>query len=148
MNNDETILLAIGNSGREDDGLGWVFADAIQQESHFAGQIFFRYQLQIEDAELVRRARQVIFVDAFQGPVDQAFLWQPCLPKESFEFTTHALHPSAVLYLCHDLYGKLPKAHLLLIRGCQWGLGLGISPGAKKNLDETISFFAQLLEDS
>jgi len=63
----DTLLFGIGNSGRSDDGLGWSFLDRIKQETDFAGQFEYRYQLQVEDAALVRDAERVIFIDSYKG---------------------------------------------------------------------------------
>ena len=58
------LLVGIGNSGRQDDGLGWAFLDRIEQDALFDGRIEYRYQLQVEDAALVRDAARIVFVDA------------------------------------------------------------------------------------
>jgi len=136
-----SILFGIGNSGRNDDGLGWAFLDRIQQEMEFLGQLEYRYQLQVEDAELISRADRVIFVDSYQGDLPGGFQWQPCETSNDVEFTSHVLPPGSVLYLCQDLYGKSPRADLLLIQGQSWGLKMGMSPEAERNLDSALRFF-------
>ena len=55
-----TLLLAIGNCGREDDGLGWKFADYFQDMNIDTVAIEYRYQLQVEDAELISDYATVI----------------------------------------------------------------------------------------
>jgi hydrogenase maturation protease len=134
------ILFGIGNSGRNDDGLGWAFLDRIQQESDFPGQLEYRYQLQVEDAELISRAEHVIFVDSYKGALAGGFQWKSCETLPGFEFTSHILPPGAILYLCQDLYDKLPRADLLLIQGESWELQTGLSPDAERNLDHAVRF--------
>ena len=48
----KTLLLAIGNSSRGDDGLGWAFASALEEAGFFPGEIVYRYQLQIGRAHV------------------------------------------------------------------------------------------------
>jgi hydrogenase maturation protease len=129
-----TLLIGIGNSGRRDDGLGWAFLDSVEQKGTFEGDILYRYQLQIEDAEIIRHYRHVVFVDACKEPLSDGCDMRPCLPERKFEFTTHNLSPAAVLYLCLDLYGTLPEVWQLMISGHAWGLGIGLSRKAQKGL--------------
>ena len=136
-----TVLFGIGNSGRSDDGLGWAFLDRIQQEPAFRGQAEYRYQLQVEDAALIRDAACVIFIDSFLGSLPGGFRWQPCEASEAFEFTTHVLPPGAVLYYCQDLFGDLPPADILMIQGSRWDLHTGLSAEAERNLDRAVCFF-------
>jgi len=137
----DTLLFGIGNSGRSDDGLGWAFLDRIQQEPGFAGRAEYRYQLQVEDAALVRDAERVIFIDSYKGELPGGFRWKPCDPSEDFQFTTHVLPPRGVMHFCLDLYGKKPRANLLMIQGASWGLCLGISPEADRHLEDALLFF-------
>ena len=139
----ETILFGIGNSGRSDDGLGWAFLDRIQQDSGFRGRIEYRYQLHVEDAALISRAEHVIFVDSYKGELPDGFQWEPCRPSGDFEFTTHVLPPRAVMYICEDLYGKSPRADVLMIQGSSWDLRIGMSPEAEFHLDRALRFFKE-----
>ena len=137
----ETVLIGIGNSGRSDDGLGWAFLDRIQQGGNFNGRIEYRYQLQVEDAALISRVPRVIFVDSHKDELPGGFQWKPCEPSRNFEFTTHVLPPGAVMFLCEDLYGKSPRADLLLIQGTSWDLQLGLTPSAEARLENAVRFF-------
>ena len=136
------LLFGVGNCGRSDDGLGWAFLDRVRQEGGFSGQVEYRYQLQVEDAAMVSRANRVIFVDSYQGALPGGFQWAPCTPSHDFEFTSHVLAPSAVMYLCQDLYGKVPPAELLLIQGYCWGLETGISQAAQRRLEHALDSFS------
>jgi hydrogenase maturation protease len=135
------LLFGIGNCGRSDDGLGWAFLDRVQQQSEFPGQVEYRYQLQVEDAAMVSRADRVIFVDSYQGALPGGFQWAPCNPSRDFEFTSHVLAPSAVMFLCQDLYGKAPPAELLLIQGECWGLDTRMSEAARQRLENALESF-------
>ncbi len=137
------ILIGIGNSGRSDDGLGWSFVEAIEQAGNYDGDIIQRYQLQVEDAELISHYDQVIFVDACHEQLPDGFEMRPCIAAKNFSFTTHSLAPETVLFLCKDLYNKKPHASLVLIEGESWELQIGLSSLASKNLEKALESFNQ-----
>ena len=143
-----TLLVGIGNSGRSDDGLGWAFLDRIQEGTAFGGQVEYRYQLQVEDAALISEVDHVVFVDSYQGDLPGGFQLVCCEPVSEFSFTSHELPPGAVLSLCRDLYGKLPRAEILMIQGASWDLQIGMSPEAEKRLDDALHFFEGYWRDT
>lgn len=138
------LLLAVGNTARGDDGLGWAFAEAAEEQGIFPGEIACRYQLQVEDAEFIRTASAVVFVDAWQHEEAVPFVWEPCAAGGDFSYTTHRLEPGAVLRLCLELYGSAPPAWCLKIRGEQWELGTGLSAAGKRGLIEALEFFSKI----
>lgn len=129
-----TILLAIGNNGREDDGLGWAFGEWLERTGRFAGDIELRYQLQIEDAELIRHYQRVIFVDASKAKLPNGFSWQREQPAAEVAFSTHALSPGTILRLAADIYDARPEAWTLAIAGEHWELAMGLSETAAHHL--------------
>jgi hydrogenase maturation protease len=137
----KTLVLAIGNSGRQDDGLGWAFGEALEKDGQFEGEVHYRYQLQVEDADLVTTADRVVFVDAFKDPLPDGFQWKKIAPNADFEFTTHALSPEAVLFFCEQLYGRVPDAYCMLISGEAWELEIGLTERGKKNLELALMFW-------
>lgn len=145
-NTPDTVLIGIGNSGRADDGLGWAFAQALERDGDFRGEILFRYQLQIEDAEYLRHARHIVFVDACHSPLENGYSWTVCEPSEAFNFSTHILPPGSVMYLCRELYGEVPEAFILMIEGAEWDLRIGMSEQARENLERSLVFFREGIE--
>ena len=143
LNGEATLLFAIGNDSRGDDGLGWAFAQLVEETNLFRGRLFYRYQLQVEDAELLTTCRQVIFVDACRYELKEGFALQPCLPAVESSFTTHALSPSAVLQCCYELYDHRPEAFQLLLSGSNWELKQGLSPSAVRHLRTAFRFFSE-----
>ncbi len=134
-NPNHTILFAIGNSGRRDDGLGWAFAQEMQG---FSGQIEYRYQLQIEDAELLTHFNQIVFVDARKDDGGPAYRLTPCRPAIDLSFSTHGLPPEVLLGWCQSMYGHQPKAWLLTIKGQEWNLECGLTKAAQQNLSRAL----------
>ncbi len=144
MESKQTLIIGIGNSGRKDDGLGWAFLETVKKNKAFDGELVYRYQLNVEDAEMISHVDRVIFVDAYKRKLPIGFQWKMILPEEQYAFTTHSFSPAALLFLCQELYSHTPEAYVLMIEGKNWGLGVGLSLAAKKNLKEAVrSFFSR-----
>ena len=138
----KSLLIGIGNDGRSDDGLGWAFLKAIEKKNDFDGDLLYRFQLQIEDAETISRASHVVFVDACRHALPNGYLLEACQPVADVAYTSHQLNPQTVLFLCQHLYERTPTADLLLIEGCSWDLEIGLSASAQTNLNAALRFFA------
>ena len=137
---DNILVFGIGNSGRQDDGLGWLFLDSLLEFESFAS-LEYRYQLQIEDAELITNYDEVIFIDATKEETKTGFYLKPCYLSEKYSFSTHALVPETILYISNRIYNHHPKATILGIQGYHGELKTGLSKKAKKNLDKAITYF-------
>lgn len=135
------LLLGIGNSGRSDDGLGWAFLDELQDKLTGEFDLEYRYQLQIEDAELISNYDIVYFIDAHLDQFADGYQLEHCLPRQTESFSTHQLDPQAVAYLCKSIYGKKPETYTLGISGVAFDLNIGLSSEAKINLVNALKFF-------
>lgn len=140
------LLIGIGNCSRRDDGLGWAFLDEIKKKLTTGAELVYKYQLNIEDAELISETDTVIFIDAFSGELENGFSFEKCMPVDSFEFTTHALSPGVIVSLCKNLYDSEPDAYVLKIQGTEWELKDGLSPLAKNNLRKAFVIFKEICE--
>jgi len=135
-----TIIFGIGNNGRQDDGLGWSFLDFLDgQQANI--DLEYRYQLQIEDAELISSYQTVFFVDATKECTKNGFFLAPCHPSEEYSFSTHALKPETILYLSNKLYGHNPQASIFGIQGYDWELKIGLSERGIGNLNKAGKYF-------
>ena len=117
--------------------------EAVEKGGDFPGDTLLRYQLQVEDADLISQYDQVIFVDAYQGGLEDGYTFKKCLAAKDFSFTTHRLPPETVLYLCQELYQKNPNAYMLLIDGEKWELEIRLSELGQKNLQKALNFFEE-----
>ena len=135
------LLIGIGNSGREDDGLGWAFLDLLKPELPDNFDIEYRYQLQIEDAEMISHYKKVFFIDADKTPETNDFIIQECFPKETHHFSSHALPPETILYLASTVYNKKPDSFIVGISGESYQLEIGLTENAKLNLKKAILSF-------
>ncbi len=137
----KSLIIGIGNSGRSDDGLGWAFSESVEESGLYHGDIELRYQLQIEDADLISQYDHVLFVDANAKPGDKGVRCERVDPKVDHSFSTHALEPGAIVGLCHELCHSTPEAYVLLIEGREWDLNIGLSAIASTNLAEALRYF-------
>lgn len=139
----ELVILGVGNDSKGDDGLGWAFLDALEDNPEISARLIHRYQLQPEDAAEIAEARWVVFVDASKEMLEDGFLWESCLPERQPVVHSHWLPPSAVLGLTLEIRETYPEAFVMAIYGEQWELGQGLSPGARQRLRDALSFFRE-----
>jgi len=136
------LLIAIGNDGRNDDGLGWAFGHRVEKSGSFSGPVVYRYQLQVEDAWLMAAHPWIIFVDACREPLKAGFDLSAIQPAARFSYTTHQMAPQTVLALAKDLYGAVPEAFLLRIKGEAWELNCSLSAVGRENLRRATEGFS------
>ncbi len=130
-----TLVLAWGNPGRRDDGLGPALAAALVAAELPNVRVEAGYQLEVEDAAELAGPARVVFVDADRtGP--EPFSLRRLEPDGGgFGFTSHSVPPARLLALGRDLFGGRPEAWLLGIRGYEFDeFDEGLSPGATANL--------------
>jgi len=135
------LLIGIGNSGRQDDGLGWAFLDSLGPELPSNIDVEYRYQLQIEDAELISHYQKVYFIDAYKKLTPEGFFVTECFPKETHSFSSHALPPETILFLAKNVYNKNPESFILGISGESYQLEIGLTETANSNLNKAVSHF-------
>lgn len=135
------LIIGIGNEGREDDGLGWRFIAALDERGFDEADLEYRYQLQVEDADLIAHYEEVLFVDADRSYHVNGFLITDVVPERANSYTSHALLPQTVLYLATTLYHRAPECRLLGITGESFDLKIGLTPAAEKNLAHAIEAF-------
>jgi len=141
MKDTKTLILGIGNCGRADDGLGWAFLDELEMNFPNDFDLEYRYQLQVEDAELASHYNTVFFIDAHKAELKDGFIIETCKPIETHHFSTHELPPETVLYLTNQMYNKFPKAYIIGISGNEYKLKMGLSELAENNLQKALLQF-------
>ena len=127
------LLIGYGNPLRQDDGLGWHIALAIEALDLPGLQVLAAQQLSLELAAPIAMAKAVVFVDAAYGIAPLALKplhHNPLAPDPAPQAFSHQLTPQALLVLAGELYGHQPAALQLLVPA-QWdGHGEGFSPCA------------------
>lgn len=134
------LIIGIGNTGRGDDGLGWKFADLIRDTGCTEIDLEYRYQLQVEDAELISHYQHVLFVDATQERLQQGFEVKQCEPAGHYYFSSHLQTPEAIIYLAKEIFNSTPNAYTLAISGMRWELTVSISKKAADNLQQAMHY--------
>jgi hydrogenase maturation protease len=140
-----TLVIGIGNPGRQDDGLGPKLVELLEAAGLEGVALDSNYQLNIEDALACSKLETVIFADASES-AEAPFAFGELEPSRDISFTTHELSPAAVLALCEELYGRRPKAWTLGMRGYEWNIGEGLSPQAEINLSAALAYLVGRLK--
>ena len=138
---DNTIIIGIGNNTRQDDGLGWCFIDLLETNGFNSNNLLCKYQLMVEDAEVIKKYKTVIFVDATKEELHDGFSIERIYPANEVAFSTHAVPPNQILNLCESIYNKTPKAFVVKMKGYNWDIEIGLSPKAQENLDNSYQGF-------
>lgn len=147
FNDASCLIYGIGNVGRQDDGLGWAFVDWLEAQGHCPNADIQRnYQLLLEDAELISTKRRVLFIDATKDAAVTSFSLERAAPKMDFTFTSHAISIPAIMATCQQCFQHLPEVHVLGIRGFEFELAMGLTPGAQRNLDDATAHLSSLVE--
>jgi hydrogenase maturation protease len=122
------LVIAYGNPLREDDGVAWAVAAALEGRPGL--EVRTVHQLVPELAEALRGAATVVFVDADRngpaGRVRRRLLAGSGSPGP----LGHALDPARLLGLCASLYARAPRATLVSVAGARFGFGGSLSRAA------------------
>ena len=136
------LIYGIGNVGRQDDGLGWAFVDWLEAEGLCAkAEVRRHYQLNLEDADLISHKSRVLFVDATKNSSVCTYTLERAWPRIDFSFTSHAISIPSVMATCLQCFDRVPEVHVLAIRGYEWDLEVGLTQGARHNLDLATGHF-------
>jgi len=141
----DTVIIGIGNNARKDDGIGWMFLDLLENEGFNTDNLLYKYQLMVEDSEIISTFKTVIFLDACKSELKNGFSFERIYPAEEVSFSTHSVPPNQILNLCKIIYAKKPEAYLLKIQGFHWDIGVGLTKQAKTNLNNAFSYFIENL---
>jgi hydrogenase maturation protease len=141
LDDPSALIYGIGNSARQDDGLGWAFMDCLEGLGYpLRADLRRTFQLNLEDAYLINGFARVLFVDATRDPTVSSFALSCPEPKLDLSFTSHALSVPTILATTKQCFGGVPSVHLLAIRGYEWELQMGLSEPAQRNLSDAMEF--------
>ena len=127
------VIFAWGNPSRGDDALGPLLLERL--ETRYSGNpaltFITDFQLQVEHAEDLKEQDLALFIDASVS-CSPPFQFQRVFPARDLTYTTHAMHPVAVLEVYRHIYrAEPPPAFLFTVRGEQFELGEPLSPAAQ-----------------
>jgi len=128
------LIVGYGNPGRGDDGLGPAFVEAVEQWELPNVETVAVMQLQIELVLDLYGRYEILFVDA-TAEGKKPFSLCSLEPRKDGSYTSHAMHPAALLHGYRQLYQvSPPQSRLLAIRGENFALGDELSPIGRANL--------------
>jgi hydrogenase maturation protease len=140
------VVLGYGNPGRRDDGLGPAIAEELSRMGIPGVSAESDYQLSLEAAAELAEAEKAVFVDAsLEGP--EPFQVRHLEPSANISFSTHAFGPESLLAVCEEAYRRAPEALLGGVRGYEFDIAEGLSPGAQANSRAALEFIKGLIQD-
>jgi hydrogenase maturation protease len=137
-----TLVAGFGNTYRRDDGVALAVVNDVRERlerprleplddgyddlGHDLDTIVL-HQMVPELAETVADYELVIFVDAHVATLPEPIHEEHMDVEYKTPFVSHQFHPSTVLALAQQMYGKAPKAVLLSVLGHDFDFGEGLS---------------------
>lgn len=143
----DLTVLAWGNVSRADDGIGPLIAERIRMLGNPCLELIEDMQLQIEHATDLRSSVPVLFIDASVA-ITRGFTLERLRPAPDPSVSTHALSPSALLYLFESTMQKpAPDAYQLHVAGSNFELGAALSDEGRRAVDAAWRFLRRLLAE-
>jgi hydrogenase maturation protease len=144
---DRILVFGYGNPARGDDGLGPLLVAALRSLYLPDTDFEVKYQLAFDDAADLAGHAVVIFAAA-DATAPPPFHFSRVQPQHCSRTSGHDASPGEVLSLARDLFGRLPVAYLLGVRGHDLGeLRELLSPRARANLGEALAFLSWALQE-
>ena len=140
------LVLAYGNSLRQDDGFAWVAAEQLRSRPLAADvAILTLHQLTPELSEDLSRAEGVVFVDARTDGTPGEIREVDVHAGAEIPTLGHTLAPETLLALSLTLFGRVPRARLITVTGEAFGLGEGLSRVVAGAVDEAVCRIAGII---
>src|SRR5512140_520221 len=138
----KTLLIGFGNLDRQDDGVAWHVLCQLAarlgrplpepgegfQAQGLEPDLLYVLQLTPELAELIEGYQRVCFIDAHTGEIEEELAIRPLEPAFQRSPFTHHLTPDSLLSFAQTLYGRVPQAILVSIRGHRFAFSQELSP--------------------
>lgn len=156
-----TLIAGFGNQFRRDDGLGPAVVNGLRKHldrpaidplddgfddlGHAIDTIVL-HQLVPELAETVADYDLLIFVDAHVGSIPELMHEERLDIAYHTPFVSHQFHPSTVLALAQQIYGRAPQTVLLSLRGYDFDFGEGLSAEAHTLIEPAVKRICELIE--
>ena len=148
------LVIGYGNPYRRDDAVALTVVNGLRRrqgrtplEEGMDGleelgeelDAIFLQQLTPDLAEIVARYEEVIFVDAHMGEHQELVREVALKPTARPSIVSHHLHPEALLALAKALWGRVPQARLLSIRGYDFDFGTELSPQTQEGSERAVA---------
>ena len=148
-----TLIVGYGNTDRQDDGVAWHILLSLSERlgrstpkdwdeglypTGETPDLLFVLQLTPELAELFAGFKRICFVDAHTGAVPEELHVLEILPQYQKSPFTHHMTASTCLALTQSIYGTLPEAILLSVRGYEFGFSHDLSPRTAELVQQAV----------
>jgi hydrogenase maturation protease len=160
----DTLFLGYGNADRQDDGVAWhilnrlatrlglpataVPEDGLELLDQAQADFLFVLQLAPDLAEIIANYPRVCFVDAHTGALpDDLHIEIPTAEYQRSPFTHH-MTAGTCLSLAQTLYGKVPQAILLSVRGYFFNFSVELSPQTNLLADQAVEILEKWLSEN
>lgn len=144
-NDAKTLLLAVGNTLRSDDGAGWVVAQLVEQKKIDTFKVMYTHQLQTEWLEHWVQYSKVIITDADVNAQTVTLLQLTGLETKN-KAMSHHTDAGLMLALCQKLYGKSPDVWLCSIPAYIFEHGEGLSPQTAAHASKAVCILLDFLQ--
>jgi len=155
-----TLIVGYGNPDRQDDGVAWHILQALSErlgrpttnswdEGIFptgeSPDLLFVLQLTPELAEIFAGFKRICFVDAHTGAVPEELHVSKIQPQYQKSPFTHHMTSATCLALTQSIYGNLPEAILLSIRGYEFGFSHDLSSNTAELVQQAVQMIMEWL---
>ncbi len=144
------LVFGYGNPSRGDDALGPALLQQLYKNKGLNNnqiELLTDFQLQIEHVLDIEQRQLVLFADASVS-CKQPFQLFQLKPQNNTGYTSHAMHPAAVMQVYLSVKNEMPPPCFLLSIGAkQFELGQDISDSAQQNLQLAYELTLRLLEN-
>lgn len=138
----KTLIFGYGNVDRQDDGAAWHILINVAEKLGITppdelGEFFenvhpqielaYDFQLLPELAENISHYDQVCFIDAHTGAIEEELSFKKLDVQFQNSPLTHHMTPQTLLAITQSIYGSVPHAMMLSIRGYEFGFSHTLS---------------------
>jgi len=147
------LIIGMGNPLRGDDGLGWHVIERLRDRAVDDGaDLLACHQLTPELAAPVAQSERVIFIDAAAGePAGEIRVERVEAVDGSDSLPgalSHRLDPPALVGYAKALYGKVPEAILVSVKGSDYPFSENLSEAAMSAVPGVLRLVDELLTGS
>jgi hydrogenase maturation protease len=136
MNGRSALVIAFGNPLRQDDGVAWEVARALESQPGL--DVRTVQQLVPELAWAMSDADTVVFVDAARAGRAGHVKRETIVAADPMGAGAHALDPARLLGLCRSLYGRAPTTSAVSIAGARFGFGEALSEPVRRAVPSAV----------
>ena len=148
----DLLVIGIGNSFREDDGVGFDLVGRLRR--YFGSELncLEIYELDIVLAETLAHYKELLVIDARIADDDETFKVLPLEAKEAAipegGFISHVFDWGLILALSRDCFGATVEAKLLGISANNFGMSETLSTRCAENAEQAYRFLIEYCSSS